>query len=225
MDVALVTSSTTTSAAIEVLDVMLRGASDSNGEIRRVHLPTAPSVTGRRDTGTDFIASADVVVFTGGDLSEACSADRSLMRRVHIDAGRQLIASQCAGALLLAALGVLEYRAVCTDPATRPLLEALGYRVLEQSFTADASVASAGGCMAAPYLGAWIGWQGFGRDAADASLRAIAPAGQPREFAEHILRGIAWAMPSGLPQLPRSSDRWSDISGTGAAKCCRASSA
>ncbi len=109
------------------------------------------------------------------------------MSRLRLDPQRQLIGSQCAGALLLAKIGLLATLTVCTTPKSRPLLEAMGIRVLDQPFFASGNVASAGGCLASPYLAAWVMLRLVGSDAAETALASVAPVGEKTAYVAHAL--------------------------------------
>jgi transcriptional regulator GlxA family with amidase domain len=93
----------------------------------------------------EFANEADVVLFGSGKLTAQLVQDTSLLSRLRLDPRRQLIGSQCSGALFLVRLGLVEGLPVCTDFMTRPLVEAAGTRVLDQTFVAHGNVASAGG--------------------------------------------------------------------------------
>jgi hypothetical protein len=89
--------------------------------------------------------------------------------------------------LVLEALRLLDGMPVCTDLNTRPMVEAAGVRVLNQTFYARGSLASAGGCLASPYLAAWVITRTLGRTAADAALQYVAPVGEAQLFIAGIL--------------------------------------
>jgi transcriptional regulator GlxA family with amidase domain len=135
----------------------------------------------------EFANDADVVLFGSGSRSLEIVRDPSVMSRFRLDPQRQLIGSQCSGALFLDALGLLEGMPVCTDANTRPMVEAAGVRVLDQTFYARGSLASAGGCLASPYLAAWVITKALGRTAADAALQYVAPVGEAEAFIAGIL--------------------------------------
>ncbi|MGH7787960.1 MAG: DJ-1/PfpI family protein [Candidatus Binatia bacterium] len=139
----------------------------------------------------EFANEADAVLVGSGRLTEQIIADESIMSRLHLDPRRQLIGSQCSGALVLAKLGLLASLPACTDLMTRPLLEAAGVRVLDQSFFAEENVASAGGCLSAPYLATWVLWRLLGRDAAEGALRYVAPVGERDQFLAQALGTVA----------------------------------
>jgi transcriptional regulator GlxA family with amidase domain len=135
----------------------------------------------------EFASEADVVLFGSSKQSPELVRDRALMSRFRLDPARQLIGSQCSGALFLEALGLLQGMPVCTDSQTRPMVEAAGVRVLDRSFHARGSLASAGGCLASPYLAAWVITRSLGRAAAEGALQYVAPVGEARQFIAGIL--------------------------------------
>jgi transcriptional regulator GlxA family with amidase domain len=156
---------------------------------------TCPSETVQSQNGVrvaaqqplEFANDADVVLFGGSPRTREIVEDRAVMSRLHVDPRRQLIGSQCAGALFLAKLGLLATSPVCTTPRSRPVLEALGVRVLDQAFFASGNVASAGGCLASPYLAAWVMARTVGSDAAETALASVAPVGEKAAYASHAL--------------------------------------
>ena len=136
----------------------------------------------------EFIAEADAVLFGSGRKTAQMIDDASVMSRINVDPQRQLIASQCSGALVLARLGLLEGKPVCTDMGTKPIAEAAGLRVLPQPFYAQGNLASAGGCLSGQYLATWMIWRLVGKQAAIDALSYVAPVGQDEEF---IARALA----------------------------------
>src|ERR1700761_7205819 len=68
----------------------------------------------------EFANEADAVVLGSGRRTREMIADESLMSRLKLDPSRQLIASQCSGALILIRFERLLGMAVCTDVKTRP---------------------------------------------------------------------------------------------------------
>jgi transcriptional regulator GlxA family with amidase domain len=96
-----------------------------------------------------FANQADVVLFGSGIYTRQIVEDTKIISAFQLDPSRQLIGSQCSGALILAKLGLLGDRAVATDLTTKPVLEALGVEVCDRPFTAEGNIATAGGCLAA----------------------------------------------------------------------------
>lgn len=130
----------------------------------------------------EFIVEADAVLFGSGRKTAQIIEDDVVMSRIKLDPRRQLIASQCSGALILARLGLLKDSPVCTDLGTKPIAEAAGIRVLPQSFYAQGKLASAGGCLSGQYLATWIMWKLIGKQAAINALSYVAPVGQEEEY-------------------------------------------
>jgi transcriptional regulator GlxA family with amidase domain len=135
----------------------------------------------------EFANDADAVLFGGSPRSRQIVEDRAIMSRLKLDPTRQLIGSQCAGAWFLAKLGLLATRPVCTNLNARPQLEALGISVLDRPFVASGNVGSAGGCLASPYLAAWVILRLLGREAAEAALTAVAPVGEKKQYVSAVL--------------------------------------
>jgi transcriptional regulator GlxA family with amidase domain len=135
----------------------------------------------------EFASEADAVLVGSGAMTGRLVEDRATMSRVALDPRRQLIGSQCSGALVLAKLGMLETLPACTDRGTRPLLESAGVRVLEQPFFARANVATAGGCLSSHYLATWFLWRLAGRDAAEEALAYVAPVGQESQYVSRAM--------------------------------------
>jgi transcriptional regulator GlxA family with amidase domain len=155
---------------------------------------TVQSLNGVRVTAQcplEIANEADAVLFGSGRFTRQMIEDRSLMSRLKLDPQRQLIGSQCSGALVLAKLGLLQSLPACTDLKTRPVLEAAGVRVLDQSFFANGNVASAGGCLSSPYLATWVIWRLLGRDAAEAALNYVAPVGEHGQYIAGALGTVA----------------------------------
>src|SRR5262245_6329547 len=78
----------------------ITGASESitsmNGVVVRAQQPL------------EFAARADAVIIGSGRKTREVAADAGLMSRLQLDPNRQLIASQCSGALVLIQLGLVE---------------------------------------------------------------------------------------------------------------------
>lgn len=135
-------------------------------------------------------ATADAVIVGSGIKTRDVVADAALMARIRLDPTRQLIAAQCSGTLVLAKLGLLGTIPACTDLTTKPWVVDAGVQALNQPFFAQGNVATAGGCLAAPYLAAWIIARSEGQDAARAALHYVAPVGEKDAYVERALQHI-----------------------------------
>lgn len=148
-------------------------------------------VTVRAQSLLDEARDADAVVVGSGIRTREVVADAALLRRLALDPARQLVAAQCSGALVLARLGLLGQLPACTDLTTRPWVQEAGVTVLDQPFFARGNLATAGGCMASPYLAAWIIARTRGRDAAEAALHYVAPVGEKEDYVQRAWRAVA----------------------------------
>lgn len=139
----------------------------------------------------EFAREADAVLVGSGRRTAEVVADSALLSRLDLDPKRQLIGSQCSGALILARLGLLATGPACTDRVTRPLVEAAGVRVLEQPFFCRGNIATAGGCLSSHYLATWCLWRLAGKSAAEEALAYVSPVGEEEEFIGRALRTVA----------------------------------
>ncbi|MEV7321595.1 DJ-1/PfpI family protein [Streptomyces sp. NPDC093970] len=155
--------------------------------------PVVTSMNGVEVTGqrpVEFATEADVVLVGSGVKAREVVADDGLVSRLRFDPSRQLIGSQCSGALVLARLGLVETMPVCTDRRSRPFVEAAGVTVLDTPFHAEGNIATAGGCLASQYLATWVITRTLGEEAARAVLDYVAPVGENRETVDRALRAV-----------------------------------
>ena len=144
------------------------------------------------------VRAADAVIVGSGTYTQVLAEDPHLLAGLGLQPSRQLIASQCSGALLLAKLGLLQDAPACTDLKTRPRLEKLGVEVLDRPFFARDNVATAGGCLASQYLAAWIIARLAGIGPAMDALHYVAPVGEKESYVSRIVENV-------LPYLPESA--------------------
>ncbi|MEV1064896.1 DJ-1/PfpI family protein [Streptomyces sp. NPDC050263] len=155
--------------------------------------PVVTSMNGVEVTGQrpmDFVPEADVVLIGSGVKTRDVVADDRLLSMVSLDPARQLIGSQCSGALVLARLGLLGDMPACTDMTSRPFVEAAGVTVLDAPFYAEGNIATAGGCLASQYLATWVITRTLGEDAARGVMDYVAPVGEKRESVERAMRNV-----------------------------------
>ncbi|MGE0715846.1 MAG: DJ-1/PfpI family protein [Alphaproteobacteria bacterium] len=157
--------------------------------------PTARVVSGRgvaveMQEPLEFAAEADAVVIGSGMRTGAVIADPAMLARIRLDPRRQLVASQCSGAMILARLGLLGDAPACTDLMTAPELGAMGVMVLDRAFHARGNVATAGGCLAAQYIAAWLIARVLGTAEAARVIGYVAPVGEKDEYAARALAAV-----------------------------------
>jgi len=174
------------------------------GVLNRVKLPDwrvsiaspTPRVRSMNGVVVDAMATveeacaADAVIVGSGMQTHEVVADQALMTRLRLDPSRQLLAGQCSGTLVLAKLGLLAGVPACTDLTTKPWVREAGVDVLPQPFFARGDVATAGGCLASPYLAAWLIARLVDVEAAESALHYVAPVGEKDDYVRRAMRNI-----------------------------------
>ena len=140
--------------------------------------------------------AADVVLVGSGMLTREVVNDAAIMSALRLDPRRQLIGAQCSGTLVLAKLGLLGTVPACTDLTTKPWVQEAGVKVLDQPFFADGNLATAGGCLASPYLAAWVIARTEGLEAARAAMHYVAPVAEKEAYVERAMRNISPFLPT-----------------------------
>lgn len=155
--------------------------------------PTVRSMNGlvvESQASLQEAAEADAVIVGSGMQTREVVADAALMAQLKLDPARQLLAAQCSGTLVLAKLGLLAGISACTDLTTKPWVQEAGVEVLNQPFFARSNIATAGGCLASPYLAAWIIARLEGLEAAQSALHYVAPVGEKQQFVQRAMGNI-----------------------------------
>ena len=157
-------------------------------------------VTVEQMTSLEEAVEADAVIVGSGIATRELVETPAIMQILsRLDPGRQLIAAQCSGALILAKLGLLRDVPACTDLVTKPWVTAAGVRVLNQPFFAKGNIATAGGCLASQYLAAWVITRLLGRDEAEAALHYVAPIGEKQDYIDRAWRNIEPYLSAEIP--------------------------
>jgi transcriptional regulator GlxA family with amidase domain len=158
------------------------------------HVTSMSGVTVQAQQPLEFANDADAVIFGSGIYTRAIAEDHgkkgAALDRLQLDPLRQLIGAQCSGTLLLARLGLLADMPACTDLTTKPWVVEAGVRVLDEPFHARGPIATAGGCLASQYLGAWVMVRGAGFKAAAQALHYAAPVGEKDAYVERLLNVV-----------------------------------
>jgi transcriptional regulator GlxA family with amidase domain len=148
-----------------------------------------------RNLSLEEVPAANAVIVGSGTKTRDVVANPDLLRSISLDPGKQLVGSQCSGALVLAKLGLLNGVPACTDLSTKPWVQQAGVEVLEQPFHAQGNLATAGGCLASQYLAGWIIARLEGVDAAERALHYVAPVGEEDEYVSRALNHIQRFLP------------------------------
>jgi transcriptional regulator GlxA family with amidase domain len=139
----------------------------------------------------DDLGSADAVIVGSGIKTRDFVKDQAFLDSLQLDPSRQLIGSQCSGALLLAKLGLLNGIPACTDLTTKPWVVEAGVEILDQPFYAQGNVATAGGCLSGQYLATWIISSLVSEDAAREAIGYVAPVGEREEYTQRAMANVA----------------------------------
>jgi transcriptional regulator GlxA family with amidase domain len=150
--------------------IRILGKSDYVTSVAGLRIPTH----GRLEETADSAA----VVFASGVGVEDVLADPDFLAALHLDEERQLIGSMCAGAVILAAKGLLTGKRATTYPTYFKRLAGFGVEVVDEAFVRNGNVATAGGCLAAQLLCGWITETLASAELADAVIASILPVGQ-----------------------------------------------
>jgi transcriptional regulator GlxA family with amidase domain len=127
---------------------------------------------------------SDVVLFVSGQGTRRKMVDREWLSRFHLNPEKQMIGSICSGALLLAALGLLEGKTATTYPTSKAALEGFGVSVVEEPFVQHGNIATAGGCLAAQYLAGWVIETKADAEWKRLVLKSIQPVGEGMHFSD-----------------------------------------
>jgi transcriptional regulator GlxA family with amidase domain len=133
---------------------------------------------------------ADAVLIGSGMKTREVANDAALLAQLQLDPARQLIAAQCSGTFLLAKLGLTGQIPACTDLTSKPWVQAAGVNVVNQAFFARGNIATAGGCLSAQYISAWLVARLKGLEQAREVLHYFAPVGEKDEYIERALAHI-----------------------------------
>ncbi len=124
-------------------------------------------------------SQADIVFFASGPGTRALVKDPTYLRRLHLDPSRQVICSMCSGALILAALGLLDGIPATTYPTAVEALKAYGVQVLDdQHLVTQGNIGTAAGCLAAVDLVGWCLEKTLGKEVKEAVIASVQPVGQ-----------------------------------------------
>lgn len=144
------------------------------------------------DSHTDLkeANTADAVLIGSGMKTREVANDANLLSQLQLNPKRQLIAAQCSGTFLLAKLGLIGNVPACTDLTSKPWVQAAGVKIVNQAFFAQGNIATAGGCLSAQYLSAWMIARLKGLEQAREVLHYFAPVGEKEEYVARALSHI-----------------------------------
>ncbi len=138
---------------------------------------------------------ADAVIIGSGMKTREVANDTSILGQIRLNPEKQLIAAQCSGTFLLAKLGLIGNMPACTDLSSKPWVQAAGASIVNQAFFANGNLATAGGCMSAQYISAWILGRLKGIEIAKEVLHYFAPVGEKEAYVTRALANVEKFLP------------------------------
>ena len=131
--------------------------------------------------------AADAVLIGSGMKTREVALNADWMGQLKLDPSRQLIAAQCSGTFLMAKLGMIGKMPACTDLTSKPWVQAAGVNILNQAFYTSGNLATAGGCLSAQYVSAWILSRLKSLETAREVLHYFAPVGEKEVYVQRAL--------------------------------------
>jgi transcriptional regulator GlxA family with amidase domain len=141
-------------------------------------------------------ASADAVLIGSGMKTREVAANAEIMSQIQLNPLRQYIVSQCSGTFLMAKLGLLQQMPACTDLTSKPWVQEAGVNIVNQPFYSYGNLATAGGCLSAQYVSAWLISRLKGFAAAREVLHYFAPVGEKELYVDRAMSHIELRFPS-----------------------------
>lgn len=148
-----------------------------------MHLSAAGLET-KTHGGVEDARTCDAVIHASGPLTRTLMKDEGYLETLALDPARQLVGSQCSGALVLAAGGLLTGRTATTYPTAVGHLRDLGAVPVEEPFVLHDrdNIATAAGCLAGVHLSHWLLRRLIDADAADRCVASASAIGQGLQF-------------------------------------------
>lgn len=123
--------------------------------------------------------TADIVFFSSGPGTRALIKDPEYLNRFQLNPDKQIICSMCSGALILAALGLLDGLSATTYPTAFEELKKYNVEVLEDMhLVTHGNIGTAAGCLAAVDLVGWALEKVFDAGVKDDVIASVLPIGQ-----------------------------------------------
>jgi len=151
--------------------VKLVGSKDSHRSVCGIDLKMHGSIEECND--------ADMVFVGSGPGTRDLIKDNDYLKRFHLNPNKQIICSMCSGALVLAALGVLDGISATTYPTAFEALKGYGVEVVEDThLVTHGNIGTAAGCLAAVDLMRWAITKLYDEHVAEDVVTSVLPIGQ-----------------------------------------------
>lgn len=122
---------------------------------------------------------ADLVYFASGPGTRDLVKNEDFLKRLRLDPSKQILCSMCSGALILAALGMLEGISATTYPTAVEELRGFGVEVeTAKHLVTHGNIGTAAGCLAAVDLMGWAIEKMYGPEVRRDVIASVLPVGQ-----------------------------------------------
>ncbi|MFN7876060.1 MAG: DJ-1/PfpI family protein [Pirellula sp.] len=129
--------------------------------------------------GIEECSNADMVYFASGPGTRDLIKDEQFLKQVRLDPTRQVVCSMCSGALILAALGVLDGLSATTYPTAVEELRGFGVEVdTTKHLVTHGNIGTAAGCLAAVDLMGWAIERLFDKSVSQDVMASVLPVGR-----------------------------------------------
>lgn len=152
-----------------------------------------PSVTSMNgislspQSSLDELVDADAVLIGSSSRTTTVIEDKAFMEQITLNRERQLIAAQCSGSIILHQLGLLGNIPISVDRRTRTFFaDKQEVDLVDKPFVMHGNIATAGGCLASPFLAGWVISRLAGFDQTEIALRSVAPIGREESYLKSI---------------------------------------
>lgn len=122
-----------------------------------------------------FASSCDAVLFCSGPQTRTLIHDSHFLSQFKFETQKTFIAGIDSGALIMAALGLLNGKHATTYPTAFQELAKLGALPLRQSFVSEEFVATASRCLSGDQLAFWIIEKLAGKEVAEKVHETVRP--------------------------------------------------
>ncbi|MBC7458565.1 MAG: DJ-1/PfpI family protein [Bdellovibrionaceae bacterium] len=124
-----------------------------------------------------FATECDAVYFCSGSKTKELIKNKKFLDNFKL-VDKQIIAAIDSGALILAAIGLLNGKKATTYPTTFELLKGFGVNVQELPFVIDGNIATGARCLSGDKLALWIIQKLAGADISEKVFDSVKPLNQ-----------------------------------------------
>lgn len=147
---------------------------------KKEHVSVSGLSLAMHDT-VESCSNSDIVFFGSGPGTRGLIKEPDTLKRFQLYPEKQVICSMCSGALVLAALGLLDGLTATTYPTAVDELKSYGIMIEDKALVAHGNIATAAGCLAAVDLAGWAIEKVWNREVKENVIASIQPVGKGLE--------------------------------------------